>query len=181
MIPPRLAPAAAIAALALFATLPACEKTPEPAPGAGNSAPAANAHDHSHDGRNHAHDHDHADHDGHGHGEPLPLGEATAGPYRVRASRDGGALAPGGEAAIDAWVEPAAEGAPKIAAVRLWIGAEDAAGSIKARAESENPADPAHWHTHAELPDPMPEGSKLWIEIEDDAGATTLASFDLKA
>lgn len=175
MKPPhaRLTPIAAIAAIALLAPLSACEKAPAPSPGAETHSAATHNHDH---------DHDHADHAGHdhGHGEPIPLGETAAGPYRVRAARDRGELAPGGDAAIDVWIEPAADGAPRVAAVRLWIGAEDAAGSIKARAEIENPANPAQWHTHAELPDPLPEGSRLWIEIEDDSGATTLASFDLK-
>ena len=63
--------------------------------------------------------------------------------------------------------------------MRFWIGSADARGSIKARAEIEIPAEPNHWHTHAEVPDPLPAGGKLWVEIEDEKGVKHVASFDL--
>jgi hypothetical protein len=82
----------------------------------------------------------------------------------------------GGEAPIDVWVT----GGPKVAAVRFWIGTEDAKGSLKAKAVIENADQPNHWHTHAEIPDPLPAGSKLWVEIEAEGGAKSVISFDLK-
>lgn len=123
------------------------------------------------------HDHDH-DHD-HGHGgAAIALGEQTAGSFTVKASRVEGQIVAGKDAPIDAIV--AATGTAKVAAVRFWIGTEDAKGSVKAKAEIEDPKDPNRWHTHAEIPNPLPEGSKLWIEIEDDKGAKSVAGFDLK-
>ena len=38
-----------------------------------------------------------------------------------------------------------------------------------------------NWHTHAELPSPMPAESKLWVEFEVEGGAKHVAGFDLKA
>lgn len=90
----------------------------------------------------------------------------------VRALRDGD-ITPGGEVAIDVAMTSATA---KIAAVRLWIGTQDAKGSVKAKAELEKDS----WHTHVEVPIPLPEASMLWVEVETDAGAKSLASFDLK-
>lgn len=36
-----------------------------------------------------------------------------------------------------------------------------------------------HLHTHAEVPNPMPVGSKLWVEVESDEGEKLIVSFDL--
>jgi predicted small lipoprotein YifL len=143
---------------AALAGLAACGKKPEdsaPAPTATapttNAAPAA------------------------GHGGPvIPLGSATIGAFNVVATRDAGQLVAGKDAPIDLTVTPAGA-----TAVRFWIGTEDAKGSVKARAEIENPAEPNRWHTHAEIPNPMPENTKLWVEIEDKAGTVSVGSFDL--
>lgn len=136
----------------------ACEKQPEPAkpaaPAAANppavSQPAVNKD---------------------GHGATTALGEQAAGAYTVKASRDGD-ITPGKDVPIDVWVT----GAGKIAAVRFWIGSQDAKGSIKAKAELETD----NWHTHAEVPSPLPEGSKLWVEVESDTGEKTQVGFGLK-
>jgi hypothetical protein len=158
-------------ALAL-AALVGCEKKDA-------AAPAAKAGDHSHDG-DHAHDHDHDhDHDhahaeggkmekDHGHGETTQLGEQKAGPYTVKASRDGDVKA-GGDVPVDIWVDGGAKGK----AVRVWFGTAAAKGSIKATCEVED----GQWHTHGEVPDPMPEGSKLWVEIEGEDGTKTVVGF----
>ena len=69
----------------------------------------------------------------------------------------------------------------KATAVRFWIGTEDAKGSVKAKADIENPAEPNRWHTHAEIPNPLPAGCKLWVEIETDTGEKVVGSFDLKS
>lgn len=117
---------------------------------------------------------------GHG-GKVIALGEGVYGPYRVKATRDEGDIKPGGDAPIDVWVDPADASAPKVVAVRFWVGPADAQGSARAKAEIEDPKDPNRWHTHADVPNPLPPGSKLWVEIEDEKGARTVASFDLKA
>jgi hypothetical protein len=135
-------------------------------------------HDHDHEGEGHDHDHDHAGHDDHG--APIALGLASAGGFEVSASRDEGAFSAGGEAPVDVTITPAEGSAAKVAAVRFWIGTENAAGSMKAKAAIENTAEPNRWHTHVEIPDPIPAGSQLWVEIESDAGEKTVVSFDLK-
>lgn len=110
--------------------------------------------------------------DGHSHGATTELGEQPAGGYTVKASRDG-EVTPGKDAPIDAWVSG---GTAKVSAVRFWIGTEDAKGSVKAKAELERD----NWHTHAEIPNPLPEGSRLWVEIESEGGEKSVVGFDLK-
>ena len=76
---------------------------------------------------------------------------------------------------------PAAGGTAKATAVRFWIGTQDAKGSIKAKAEVEDPKDPNRWHVHAEIPNPLPAASKLWVEIESSTGEKHVVGFDLKS
>lgn len=153
--------------LPLALALAACKDKSTP-----TAAPA------NHDGHSHAPGEDHHDNVGGHHGAPIALGEQAIGAFTVVATRDEGAITAGKDAPIDVTVT-SATGA-KVAAVRFWIGTEDAKGSVKARAEVEDPKSPNRWHTHAEIPSPLPEGSRLWVEIEDDKGATSVGSFDLK-
>lgn len=142
-----------------------CEKkAAEPKP-TGTTAPAPDAHDHA------GHDHDHEHADGHDHGATTQLGTAEAGGFSVKASRDG-ELKAGGDAPVDVWITG---GTGKPIAVRFWIGTQDAKGSIKAKAELEKD----NWHTHVEVPDPLPADAKLWVEIEAEGGAKSTASFGL--
>lgn len=113
---------------------------------------------------------------GHG-GKIIELGSTTIGPFSVRASRDEGGIEGGGDAPIDVWLTGSDA---EVVAVRFWIGTESAAGSVKAKADIEEPAQPNHWHTHAEVPGPMPAGSKLWVEIEIEGQGKRAGSFDLK-
>lgn len=113
--------------------------------------------------------------EGLGHGMPIALGRATIGAFDVRASRDAGVITPGGEAPIDVWLTGDIS---KVNAVRFWVGTKTGTESIKARADIENKSEPNHWHTHAEIPDPLPKDSRLWVEIET-SGSTGSASFDL--
>ncbi len=142
-----------------------------------SAAPGSNTpDDHTHtEGDGHDHGPEGGDDHGHEDGPTIALGEAAAGAFTIRASRDAGEVAPGGDCPIDAWVTGG-----NVTAVRFWIGTQDAAGSIKARAEIENPADPTRWHTHTEVPSPLPAGAMLWVEVEDAAGATFAASFALQ-
>jgi len=107
-------------------------------------------------------------HEQHGH---LPIGETTQAGLKLVATMDAPAK-PGGEAAFNVVITG---GKPK--AVRFWVGTEDARGSVKAKAEEETTD---NWHTHTEVPDPLPAGSKFWVEVEPPTGATFRASFDLK-
>jgi hypothetical protein len=162
--------ALSLAPLAAVSTLTGCEEK-KPA------ATPAKADDHGHDhgpGGEHA-----APKAGHG-GAVIALGEQTIGSFSAKATRDEGQIVAGKDAPIDVTVTPVAGATTKAVAVRFWIGTQDAKGSVKAKAEIENPQEPNRWHVHAEIPSPMPAGTKLWVEIEDDKGGTSVGSYDLK-
>jgi hypothetical protein len=57
---------------------------------------------------------------------------------------------------------------------RAWVGVESGKGSMKARLNKEGKS---VLHNHVDVPKPIPEGSKLWIEIEDgdQKGAGSIA------
>lgn len=134
-------------------------------------------------GASHSDEHDHAEGDDHakegekpagGHGGAvIELGTTTLNGMNLRASRDAGELKAGGDAPIDLWIDG---GLGSAAVVRFWIGTEDAKGAMKAKAEIED----GKWHSHTEVPDPLPQGSKLWVEIEGKDGKKTVASFELQ-
>ncbi len=134
-----------------------------------------------------AHGHDHApaaaEHDAaptvHG-GAVIQLGSATIGAFDANATRDEGAIVAGKDAPIDVTITPSAGATVTVSAVRFWIGTQDAKGSVKAKADIEDPKSPNRWHTHAEIPNPIPTGAKIWVEIEDSKGAKSVGGFDLK-
>src|SRR5688500_15625730 len=101
----------------------------------------------------------------------LPIGQQTMSGLKLVATMDE-PVKPGGEGAFDVVITG---GKPK--AVRFWVGTEDAKGSVKAKADEEAPD---NWHAHAEAPDPLPHGSKYWVEVEPTTGEPFNASFDLK-
>ena len=101
----------------------------------------------------------------------IPIGETTQAGLKLVATMDA-PVKPGGEGAFDVVITG---GKPK--AVRFWVGTEDAKGSVKAKAEEETTD---NWHTHAEVPDPLPASSKFWVEVEPPTGEAFKASFDLK-
>lgn len=115
----------------------------------------------------------------HGTGKVIELGQATVANFAVKATRDEGPITAGKDAPIDVTVTPA-EGAKGPVAVRFWIGTRDAKGSVKARAAIEDPKEPTRWHTHAEIPNPIPGDARLWVEVEAIGGVKTVESFDLK-
>ena len=103
----------------------------------------------------------------------LPLGEKTVGSLKLVATMDAPVKAAGGgEGAFDVVITG---GKPK--AVRFWVGTEDAKGSVKAKAEEETTD---NWHTHAEVPQPLPPNSRFWVEVAPPTGEKFVASFDLK-
>lgn len=153
-----LAASLAFVPVAALTTLSGCEKkAPAPAPTT----------------KTDKHDHDHG-------GVSVALGEQEVGGFTAKATRDDGKIIAGKEAPIDVTVTPKAGTTAKVTAVRFWIGTQDAKGSVKAKAEIEDPKEPNSWHTHTEVPNPLPAGSKLWVEIEDDKGTKSVAGFDLK-
>ncbi len=103
----------------------------------------------------------------------IALGETTVGSLKLVATMDEPVKAAGGgEGAFDLVITG---GKPK--AVRFWVGNESGDGSVKAKAEEETTD---NWHTHAEVPDPLPPGSKFWVEVEPQTGEMFKASFSLK-
>lgn len=106
-------------------------------------------------------------------GEVLDLGSLAVDDYSVHAFREKTDLEPGGEATVDIEIDGGL--GDGITAVRIWIGTEDGAGSMKARADVEN----GKWHTHVEIPSPAPTGCRLWVEIDGPENKKLLGSFDL--
>jgi hypothetical protein len=161
----------------------ACERKPTPPrdsttpPGSG-SRDTGGGH-----GPNDGHAHDQEDGDDHGAshaGVVVDLGTNKIADLTVKATRDSGEIKPGGDAPIDVWITTADGKPAQASAVRFWIGTEDARAFRKARAEIENPEEPNHWHTHVEVPDPMPPESRLWVELEKQGGKKDVTSFPLK-
>lgn len=137
--------------------------------------PATEGDDHAHEDGDHAHEGDDHAHEegvpanGHDHGERLDLGSAAAGPRRVKLAVFG-EIQVGHEAVLDIDVT----GGP-VAALRSWIGVESAKGSLKAKFDGEDGA----YHGHVEVPATLPDGSRIWVEVEFPDGTRSLASFAL--
>ncbi|MEC7583432.1 MAG: hypothetical protein VYE77_03880 [Planctomycetota bacterium] len=95
--------------------------------------------------------------DNHGGGSPVQLAPAVLGTTPITVWRTG-PIAAGKQAHID--IEAAAD-TPLPETVRGWIGIESGKGSRKGKFEA-----PINnkMHGHIDVPDPMPEGSKLWLE-----------------
>ena len=63
----------------------------------------------------------------------------------------------------------------EVAAVREWVGPEDASGVVVVKTEIEND----YHHGHIEMPDPIPADARLWIEIEAPDGSLHKGSVPL--
>lgn len=64
----------------------------------------------------------------------------------------------------------------EVAAVREWVGPEDATGVVVVKTEIEND----YHHGHVEMPNPIPADARLWIEIETPAGERLKGSVPLQ-
>ncbi len=94
------------------------------------------------------------------------LAPITIGPYKVSANYEG----------------PLADGhfnlhvtGPEFAAIRQWVGPEDASGVLVSKAE----VMPDHIHAGVEMPDPIPADARFWIEIETPDGERLRGSMPL--
>lgn len=149
-----------------------CEKKGEQAKN--TPAPAAQKDEHGHEAGSHEGEQPGAEAGGHEHhaGEKHDLGATKVGEFEVSAAYSG-TLTPG--KAVD--VDLALKGERgKVAAIRAWIGTEDAKGSIKAKAAPEGEG----YHAEVEAPEPMPAGAALWIEIETSQAQKLLGTLALK-
>lgn len=102
---------------------------------------------------------------GHSHADRTALGEVKVGDHTVGVFQIA-KIEPGKEGDFDLDFQ-AGRGLPS--AVRGWIGLESGHGALKVRFEKETDS---RMHGHPEVPKPLPEGSKLWIEIEGTAGTS---------
>lgn len=116
--------------------------------------------------------HDHAP--GHHHDPIRPIGVAEVGTGKVGVAAGGLAVAGKGWH-VAVLVDPAGT-APK--AVRLWVGLANARGSVKAKAEAVKDAK-GIYETHVEVPNPLPEGARLWIALEPNEGEPVKGSLAL--
>jgi hypothetical protein len=139
--------------------------TPAATAASGGESKAAHKDDHDHD-------HDHA----HG-GARHDLGKQTVAGNTVSVTQIGDAVVAGKAVTFEIKISPEAGGsAAKPRAVRAWVGNEKAEGSVKANA----PWREKFYDADLEVPAKLPAGSKLWVEVENDAGKNR-ASFDYKA
>jgi hypothetical protein len=128
-------------------------------------------HDHEdgdHDHEDGDHDHEDGDHDEHDHGDRVDLGKASAGSFAVTLAIFG-EIEAGHEGVLDIDIE----GDPAV--VRAWVGVESGKGSLKAKVDGED----GGYHGHIEVPATLPEGSAIWIEVEDADGNKERVSFQI--
>jgi hypothetical protein len=64
----------------------------------------------------------------------------------------------------------------EVAAVREWVGPEDAFGVMVVKTEIERD----YHHGHVEMPTPIPADARLWIEIESPSGELFKGSTPVK-
>jgi hypothetical protein len=118
--------------------------------------------------------HNHAAEGAHAHGKAEAVGSVDISVYKVAVSASG-AIAAGKEWHVELRLNPN-QPAPK--AIRVWVGAENGRGSVKAKAEAEKDAK-GEYGAHLEIPSPLPADSKLWITIEPDNGQSAKGSLSL--
>ena len=141
-----------------------CDQQQQPAQD--TAAPAA--HDHGD-----ADDHDHeGGSDGGVHGGPKhELGSNDVGPHSMSVTQVGDVEA-GGPATFEIVLD---DEAANPETVRAWVGNEQAIGSVKVRSVDRG----EFFDADLEVPDPMPEDSRLWVEIQGDDGQRHTGSFEL--
>lgn len=127
-----------------------------------------------------AHQHGAGENAGHDHGDTpddqdhhheVSMGTVRFGDLDVELAQSHGELAPGKELHLVVKLPYSDNGAT---VVRAWLGTEDRFASVVAKAEYA----PSHddYDIHAIAPDPLPESTMWWIEIEMPDGAKLLGS-----
>ena len=133
-------------------------------------------HTHSHDGESHSHgeaeagesaagdeeDHDHDD---------VPLGTVKLGELEVELRQGHGGVAAGKESHLVVKLPYSDGGATQ---VRAWLGTEDRTFSLVGKAEYSDGHD--DYDLHATAPDPLPEPTLWWVELEQPDGTKLLGS-----
>lgn len=141
-----------------------------------DSAPAPATNESPDQSQEHNHNDDHAD--GHGEGDgghhsgpKHELGSEEVGDATVTVNQVGEVEA-GGPATFEIFID-GQDAEP--AAVRAWVGNEQAIGSVKVRAVER----PEFYDADLEVPAEMPEDSRFWVDIETEDGERHAVSFPL--
>ena len=114
--------------------------------------------------------HDHAAHGhGHDHGPTTTIGTVKVGTYDVAVAASGTAEA-GKAWHLELSLVPAA---PLPKAVRVWVGAENGRGSVKAKAEA---GKAGSFEAHVEIPAPLPADARIWISVEGEGAPAVTAA-----
>lgn len=145
-----------LAAAGLFASCGDSNEEGTPSP-TGDNKPAMK----EGDGEDHAHD-------------EVALGTFDVGGMMVEAAQGHGAVEAGKEGHLVVKLPYTDQGAT---VVRAWIGTEDRTMSSVGKGEYAASHDDYDIHTVA--PDPLPEGTKWWLEIEKPDGTKVVGSFPL--
>ena len=106
------------------------------------------------------------------HGEEKDLGTTTIAGLKMTVSQMGDVKA-AGRAVFE--VTPAA-GQAEAKAVRVWVGSESGAGSVKAKAAKAGEA----YDAHVEVPKALTPETRLWVEVEPATGKKEKVGFSLK-
>lgn len=133
----------------------------------------------SHDeDENHSHeeekkDHAHEEKGEHEH-EEVTLGTFEVSGISIEAAQGHGKVEPGKESHLVVKLPFNDNGAT---IVRVWIGTEDRTLSSVGKGDYASSHD--DYDVHAVAPDPLPEGSKWWVEIEKPDGTRAVGSIPL--
>jgi hypothetical protein len=122
----------------------------------------------------HGHEHtgdDHTPHTDEDHHDEVSLGTVRIGEFDVELAQGHGAIASGKELHLVVKLPYTDRGAT---VVRAWIGTEDRFASVVARGEYAASHD--DYDIHAIAPDPLPENTMWWIEIEKPDGEKLVGS-----
>jgi hypothetical protein len=109
----------------------------------------------------------------HAHNEVL-LGEFEIGGMMVKAAQDHGSVEPGKEGHLVVTLPYNDEGQT---VTRAWIGTEDR--TLSTVGKGDYAASHNDYDIHAIAPNPLPEGTKWWLEIEKPDGTKSVGSIPL--
>ena len=112
----------------------------------------------------------HSDHD-HDHGEEVTLGTFDIGGISVDAMQAHGKVMAGKEGHLVIKLPYNDKGGT---VVRVWIGLEDR--TLSSVSKGEYAASHNDYDIHTVAPNPLPEGSKWWVEIEKPDGTKAIGS-----
>jgi hypothetical protein len=110
------------------------------------------------------------DHD-HDHDKEVPLGTFTVGDMEVKAAQSHGKVEAGKEGHLVIKLPYKDDGET---VVRAWLGTEDRTLSTVGRGEYAASHD--DYDIHAMAPDPLPEDTRWWVEIEKPDGTRAVGS-----